>query len=139
MSLPSKNNPFGEPRDVDWEGASTIEIRSADEVKIPEHVYPFKPRPYQKKVIDKMLDNYRADQTVQLITGRNGRTRYIGVDMAEKGGDHSVITHAKINGSGKITKIWFDEYADWPTYKWWRNPIKKWKLNRLMRKIKWPK
>lgn len=95
---------------------------------------PFKPRPYQQAVIDQ-LDNYQHDQPVQLIRPHGGRIQFIGVDMGEPGGDHSVITRAKVNGKGQITKIIFDEYADWPDYKWWRNPVKWLRFRKLMKML----
>lgn len=58
----------------------------------------------------------------------------IGIDLGEEGGDKTVIVHAKMNGHG-ITKVWFDESANLPDYKWYRNPIKWWqwrKLNKLI-------
>lgn len=78
----------------------------------------FKPRAYQED----LLDNCRAGQTVQLITGRDGRTRFVGVDMAGKNGSHA-------------RQIFFDEYTDWLEYKWYKNPIKWFKLKRIMRQI----
>lgn len=95
----------------------------------------FKPKPYQKAVLDG-LDNYRADQTQLLLTSRRGRMVAVGVDKGEPGGDHSVISRAYKNKQGK-TKIFFDEYANWPMWKWYRNPIKwyRWyKVNKLLEK-----
>lgn len=59
---------------------------------------------------------------------------HIGVDLAVKGGDKSVIAIAKTNKKG-ITAIYFDEYAQMPNYKWYRNPIKLWKWNRLWKNV----
>jgi hypothetical protein len=116
MPVPSKNNPFGEPTDVDWEGAETIEVRSTKEVKIPEHVYPFKPRPYQKAVFGKIKSG-RYDEF------KLARSPYtVGVDLGEKGGDKSVIATAMMGHNGKV-HIWYDEYSEWPNYKWYRHPL----------------
>ena len=86
----------------------------------------FEPKPFQKELIDHLAKKE--------ITKRRNRFIY-GVDMAEKGGDRSVITRAKINGKGEITQIVFDEYADMPIHKWWRNPIKWWKWRKLWKQI----
>jgi hypothetical protein len=89
----------------------------------------FEPRPYQKE----FLDNYRHDQPVQLIT-RRGRNVYYGVDMAKAGADKNVMAVAKRGNNGKI-KVFYDEYSDWPNYKWYRHPFKWWQWRRLMKSL----
>lgn len=90
----------------------------------------FKPRSYQKE----FLDNYKANETSQLITGKDGRTRYIGVDMAKQGADKSVMAVAQTNRRGHTTVV-YDEASNffWP--KWYRNPIQWWKFRQMMKKL----
>lgn len=106
-------------------------IGKVEEVEVPEHPFPFPElRPYQKAVFDEI-----QKKGLPLPSMRFGRHPYaIGIDMGQKGGDKTVIAHA-IRGRKGITKIWFDEYADMPNYKWYRNPIKWWKWRRLWKKI----
>jgi hypothetical protein len=54
---------------------------------------------------------------------------FYGIDLGIKEGDKTVIATAKTNGAG-ITHIVFDEYANFPDYKWYRNPIKWWNWRR---------
>lgn len=88
----------------------------------------FKLRPYQKE----FLDNYKADQTVEIVR-RRGRSTYIGIDMGKKGGDKTAITQLR---NKKFSTIIIDEVGTWPPYKWYWNPIKWFKFNRLMKSLK---
>jgi hypothetical protein len=29
--------------------------------------------------------------------------------------------------------IWYDEYSEWPNYKWYRNPVKWWKWRKMIK------
>ena len=107
--------------------------RKVEEVKIPEHPLPFQPRPFQKEVFDKIVSTPR-NTLLQLPSRSRGRYS-VGVDMGQPGGDHTVISHVKMNGKGQIVKVWFDEYGTLPDYKWYRNPIKWWKWRKLMKKL----
>ena len=89
----------------------------------------FEPRPYQENYFKQLNDK----QLRELPLMRRGRT-YVGIDLGEKDGDKTVIARATMNGNG-ITSIVFDEYADMPDYKWYRNPIKWWKWRRLWKTI----
>ncbi len=90
----------------------------------------FEPRPFQKEVFEKLISTPRKT-LLQLPPYRT----YYGVDMAEKGGDRTVISQAKINGKGQIVQIVFDEFSTMPDYKWYRNPIKWWKWRTLWKRI----
>ncbi len=59
----------------------------------------------------------------------------IGADFGQKDGDHSVISRAKLNGKGEIVKIIFDEFAEMPDWKWYRNPIKWYKWRKLWKSV----
>ena len=62
------------------------------------------------------------------------KTKYtIGIDVGEAEGDKTIIAHA-LRGKNGITKIWFDEYANFPVWKWYRNPIKWWWWRRVTKK-----
>ena len=90
----------------------------------------FEPSVFQKETFDRI----KAEQKVPpLIWPRRGTT-YVGVDMAEAGVDKTVIAQSQIGKDGKVY-IFYDEYADWPNYKWYRNPIKWWKWQRLMKRL----
>lgn len=90
----------------------------------------FEPRLFQKEIMDKVFEAPRKT----LIQLPRPRVTYIGVDMAEVSGDKTVIAQA-MRGKNGITHIYFDEYADLPNYKWYRNPIKWLKWRRLMKKL----
>ena len=90
----------------------------------------FEPRPFQKEVMDKI-----AKSGAPLPRYFFPRRTYYGVDMAEVGGDRTVITQATMNGKGQITRIIFDEFSTMPDYKWYRNPIKWWKWRALWKRI----
>lgn len=106
-------------------------VGKVEEVEIPEHPFPFPElRPYQKAVFNEI-----QKKGYPLPSMRFGRHPYsVGIDLSEPGGDKSVIAYAQ-HGKNGIVKIWFDEYADFPNYKWYRNPIKWWKFRRLWKKI----
>lgn len=90
----------------------------------------FEPRVFQKEVFDKIVSTPRKT----LLQLPRSRPTYIGVDMAQAGGDKTVIAQATVDKKGKML-IYFDEYADLPNYKWYRNPIKWLKWRRLMKKL----
>lgn len=90
----------------------------------------FKPKPYQEAV----FKNIKVDKKGVLRPARRGRPSYIGVDLAEKGGDKTVIARLRKTPKG-VTSIYFDEYAEMPDYEWWRNPIKWYKWRRLWKRI----
>lgn len=89
------------------------------------------PRIFQKEVIaaaalkknNFALDTHRLRQ----LTGK----RVIGIDLAEKGGDHTSIVEAIQGKNGDIFII--DEYSNFPNWKWYRNPIKWWKWRKMMK------
>lgn len=89
----------------------------------------FKPRAFQKEVFDEIVKTPRKT-LLQLPRVK----RYVGVDIGQKGGDKTVIAQFKKTPKG-ITAIYFDEYADMPDYRWYRNPIKWWKWRRLWKRI----
>jgi hypothetical protein len=89
----------------------------------------FEPRPFQKEMFEKMT-KVPKETLLQLPPRRS----YYGVDFGDKDGDTTVIAQAKMNGAG-ITEIIFDEYANLPDYKWYRNPLKWWKWRRFWRLI----
>jgi len=90
----------------------------------------FRLRPYQQK----FLDNYRADQTVQIIR-RRGTSQYIGVDLADPGSlDKNMMTVVERKPLKKDTIIFMDEIGNWPT--WYNNPILWWKLRKIAKSIK---
>lgn len=91
----------------------------------------FEPKPYQKNVFAELAKNPDA---VNELT--RPRRYHYGVDIGKPGGDRSVITRAKLNGKGEITQIVFDEFADLPDWKWWRNPIKWYKWRNLWKTVK---
>lgn len=91
----------------------------------------FEPKPFQNEFYRLVKE---AKVPPVLFPPYRNRTVY-GVDMAQKGGDKSVITRAKINGKGQITSIIFDEYSTMPDYKWYRNPIKWWQWRRMWKRI----
>ena len=90
----------------------------------------FEPRPFQKEMFEKVKDA----KFPLALSRRRGRATYIGVDMAQAGGDKTVIAQA-MRGKNGITHIYFDEYADLPNYKWYRNPIQWLKWRRLMKRL----
>jgi hypothetical protein len=92
----------------------------------------FEPRPYQKEMLEHAKKGNFFHDTYRLRQLTNQRA--IGIDYGEKDGDKTVIATAKMNGHG-ITEIWFDEYANFPDYKWYRNPIKWWKWRRVLKGI----
>lgn len=92
----------------------------------------FKPNPYQKEVFDRIKNEVKIPP---LVWRGPGTWRVMGVDLSEPGGDHTAITYAKMNRRGEIVKVWIDEYATWPVYKWWRNPIKWFRLRKLFKNI----
>lgn len=90
----------------------------------------FEPHPYQKVVFDKVMADKKFPP---LMFGH--RSYSVGVDIGQPGGDHTVVSVARLNNHGKIDMIFFDEYDDLPSYRWYAHPIKWWKLRRLWRKI----
>lgn len=89
----------------------------------------FEPRPFQREIFEKIS----SDEKIKpLQWGR--RRNYIGVDLGQPGGDKTVITHATVH-KGRVF-MYFDEYSEFPTYKWYRNPIKWYKWHQLWRKIR---
>lgn len=91
----------------------------------------FQPRPFQKEVLEAMAKNPKKE----LLRPRRPYRTYYGVDMAQEGGDRTVITQAKMNGRGQIIQVIFDEFSTMPDYKWYRNPIKWWKWRTLWKRI----
>lgn len=87
----------------------------------------FEPREFQKNVF------YELAKDPTKVNLLRPRRFHVGIDMGKPDGDKSVITRAKINGKGQITQIVFDEYAEYPNWKWYRNPIKWYKWRRLWR------
>lgn len=59
----------------------------------------------------------------------------IGIDVALEHGDKSVIVHGIPDDKGGFKVITIDEWATWPEYKWWLQPIKWWKLRHIMKTI----
>ncbi len=100
------------------------------EVNIPELPFPYPElRPYQKELFDKIMDK---KYKFQPITRFNKIPTYTGIDFGTADGDRTVLAHAKLGKNG-ITEIWFDEYSNWMKYKWYRNPIKWYKLRKVMK------
>ena len=121
------------------------------EVEVPEHPFgkglpnpmgvqdeinkAFEPSVFQKEVFAAatlkkngfVLDTYRLRQ-------RMNRPTYIGIDMAESGADKSIIAQASVDKEGKMFVV-FDEYGDFFKYKWYRNPIKWWRMKSAWRKL----
>lgn len=88
----------------------------------------FKLKPYQKEVFDHIV---RKNVVPKMLM--RGKPTFVGVDMAEKGGDKTSIVTGIQGRKGEIFII--DEYSTMPDYKWYRNPIKWWKWRRLMKSI----
>lgn len=112
---------------------------SPEEVKVPEHPFPFPElRPYQKEIFEQVqkakidsgglyLDTYRLHRLM--------RPTHIGVDLAAPGSkDKSTIAYAKRGRDGKVM-VWFDEFADFQIPKWYRHPIKWYKLKRALKRM----
>jgi hypothetical protein len=97
-----------------------------------EHRYT--PRAYQNEFMEFLRKN-PEHRTIQRMRQSSSRV-VVGVDFGEPGGDKTVITQAKVNSRGKITKIIFDEYETWPEWKWYKNPIKWYKWRKLMQTIR---
>lgn len=74
-------------------------------------------------------DTYRLRQLVR------PRGKYIGVDLATETGDHSAVVVAKKLRNKEIKVVYINEWGEWPSYKWYRNPIKWWKLRRVMKVV----
>lgn len=93
----------------------------------------FEPRPFQKEVFEKIASGKFQSP---LYWGRPRHT-VVGVDMANPPStDKSVVTLAKRSRSGRTTIIAFDEYSNWLSYRWYRNPIKWWQWKRIEMTIK---
>lgn len=107
-----------------------IEVQSSPAV--PENEFymlgNFEPRPFQKEVLDKITKS-----GAPLPSLHWGRQRFVGVDLGQKDGDKSVMVHGVPDGKGGFSIIAIDEFADFPSYKWWRNPIKWWELRKIMK------
>ncbi len=89
----------------------------------------FEPRPFQKEVFEK-LKNMNPQPSLHW-----GGRRFVGVDIGAKEGDNSVIVHGIPDKNGGFKVIAIDEFSTFPSYKWYRNPIKWWNLRRLWRRI----
>lgn len=64
------------------------------------------------------------------------RGRLVAVDLATAHGDKSVIMDVRKSKNNQISVVYMDEWANFPEYKWYRNPIKLWKWHRLTSKWK---
>lgn len=91
----------------------------------------FEPRVFQREVIERIT--VKELREIQIPRPR-GKMTY-GIDLAEKDGDMNVIATMQTDEKGGITRVWFDEYATLPDYKWYRNPIKWWKWRKMMKTI----
>lgn len=60
----------------------------------------------------------------------------VGIDLAEKGGDHTSIAVARKIQGYKAEVFIIDEAGTFPDFKWYRNPIKWWKWERMSRSLK---
>lgn len=105
-------------------------MKSDNQGITPEHLrnIGFEPRPFQKNVF------YELAKDPKKVNMLRPRRFHYGIDIAE-GKDKSVITRAKINSKGQVTRIYFDEFAEMPNWKWYRNPIKWWKWRKLWKTI----
>lgn len=56
------------------------------------------------------------------------------VENAALDPDEGYIVSKTANGF-QAQRIYFDETAYWPSYKWWRNPIKWYKWRKMMKKL----
>lgn len=90
----------------------------------------FEPRPFHKEVLDRLKET----KVPPILFPPRRRPTYIGVDMAQAGGDKTVIAQATVDKKGKMY-IFYDEYSEMPKYKWYRNPIKWWKWRTLMKRL----
>lgn len=64
------------------------------------------------------------------------RSRYtIGVDLAEKNGDRSVVVTAKRHREGGVEELYINEWSGSLDFKWYRNPIKWWRCRRIAKII----
>lgn len=93
----------------------------------------FEPRPFQKEVFERLKE---VDVPPIIFPPRRYRHPFIGVDIGTEEGDKSVVVHGIPDKKGGFTVIAIDEFATFPTYKWWRNPIKWWNWRKLTRKWK---
>lgn len=114
--------------------------QGVEEVKVPEHPFPYpKLRPYQHEVFKQIQEQKAKTGNLFLDTyqlTRLMRPTHIGVDLAAPGSkDSSVIAYAKRGKNGKMM-IWFDEFSDFEMPKWYRHPIKWYKLRRAFRAMK---
>lgn len=89
----------------------------------------FEPRLFQKEMFEKVKD---AKFPLALLRPR-GRM-YYGIDVGQKNDDKTVIVRGIPNKEGGFSVISIDEFATYPNYKWWRNPIKWWNWRQLTRK-----
>lgn len=95
--------------------------------KIPQEA--FEPRPFQKEIFDRIKSETKIPPLMW------GRSRVFGVDIGEKDGDKSVVVHSVKDKNGGVKIIYVDEYANFPDYKWYRNPIAWWKFRKLWKII----
>ena len=94
------------------------------EVKIPP--VPFKPLKVDDFRLQELMGNLK---TLPHVEPR----RWAGVDPAFPGGDRAALTLGEKKGKKTRYFFIFDEAGHWPVYKWWRNPIKAYKWNKLLR------
>ena len=99
----------------------------------------FEPRPFQKEVFDHIVGQPgRTLKELPYFPRRMGsRSGYpfIGIDIGQKDGDKSVMVRGVPDGKGGFSIIAIDEFADFPDYKWYRNPIKWFKFRKVMKLI----
>lgn len=91
----------------------------------------FEPRPYQKNVFNELYKDGKPP-TSPLIMRHRGYA--FGIDIGQPGGDKTVVAKSIRGRNGKV-QMFFDEYADWPHYKWYQHPIQWWKWRRTLRQI----
>lgn len=95
----------------------------------------FKPNALQEQVFKELFLNRKTGSQLPQIARHPGKRTFYGYDVAERGGDKTVVTRAKVNSRGQITMVVFDEYMTIPTFKWYRNPIQWWKWRKIMKGI----
>jgi len=118
--------PYGDLKSID----------KSKEVEIPVHPFPFPElRPYQHEVFKHIQESDKPFPQYFFPRARQMGTRFVGIDVGQKDGDKSVIVQGVPDGKGGFSIIAIDEYADFPDYKWYRNPIKWFKFRKVMKII----
>jgi hypothetical protein len=111
-------DPYGKPLKIDTSKEQELTIR-----------------PFQEEVFKKIFLDRKTGSQLPQIARHPGKRIHYGYDVAEQGGDKTVITRAELNTRGGLTMVTFSEISDIPNYKWYRNPVKWWTWRRFWKKL----